>query len=148
MDRSIDMAEKRLKRSPVNKILGGLCGGLGEYFNVDPTIIRLIWVLAAFWIGVPAIIAYLIGLIAVSITEQKNGAEQEAVVSEQNEDAVKKPDIIAPKSHIIWGWLIIGVGVLILVQNLGFLDRIKEFVFPTILIIAGVWVLVKGFTHK
>jgi phage shock protein PspC (stress-responsive transcriptional regulator) len=36
---------KKLYRSGENRILGGVCGGIGEYFNVDPTIVRLIWVL-------------------------------------------------------------------------------------------------------
>ncbi len=34
---------KVLYRSGKNRILGGVCGGLGEYFGVDPTIIRLVW---------------------------------------------------------------------------------------------------------
>ena len=36
---------KKLYRSGKSKILGGVCGGMGEYLNVDPTIIRLLWVL-------------------------------------------------------------------------------------------------------
>jgi len=36
---------KRVYRSGKDRILGGVCGGLGEYFNIDPTIIRLIWIL-------------------------------------------------------------------------------------------------------
>lgn len=35
--------EKRLYRSRTNRVLFGLCGGLGEYFNVDPVLIRLLW---------------------------------------------------------------------------------------------------------
>ncbi len=35
--------EKRLYRSEENKMIAGVCGGLGEYFNVDPTLIRLAW---------------------------------------------------------------------------------------------------------
>ena len=35
--------EKRICRSKTQKMLGGVCGGIGEYFNIDPTIIRLIW---------------------------------------------------------------------------------------------------------
>lgn len=38
---------KQLYRSDTNKILFGVCGGLGEYFNIDPTIIRLLWVVFA-----------------------------------------------------------------------------------------------------
>lgn len=36
---------KRLYRSVKNKVLCGVCGGIGEYFQVDPVMIRLIWVL-------------------------------------------------------------------------------------------------------
>jgi phage shock protein C len=39
------MVAKKLYRSGKDKILGGVCGGMGEYLNVDPTIIRLLWVL-------------------------------------------------------------------------------------------------------
>jgi phage shock protein PspC (stress-responsive transcriptional regulator) len=36
---------KLLMRSATNSRLGGVCGGLGEYFDVDPTLVRLIWAL-------------------------------------------------------------------------------------------------------
>lgn len=38
---------KRLFKSSSNRVFCGVCGGLGEYFNIDPTIIRLLWVLIA-----------------------------------------------------------------------------------------------------
>lgn len=43
------MGPKRLYRSEKNKVLCGVCGGIGEYFSVDPVIIRLIWVLLMFF---------------------------------------------------------------------------------------------------
>ena len=39
--------DKKLYRVEQGKILAGVCGGLGEYFNVDPTIIRVAWALLA-----------------------------------------------------------------------------------------------------
>lgn len=39
------MEAKKLYRSVKNKVICGVCGGIGEYFNVDPVIIRLIWVI-------------------------------------------------------------------------------------------------------
>jgi phage shock protein C len=39
--------EKRLTRSEKERILGGVCGGLAEYFNLDPTLVRLVFVLLA-----------------------------------------------------------------------------------------------------
>lgn len=50
--------EKRLYRSRTNRMLGGVCGGLGEYLNLDPTVIRLIWVLAG--LSGAGLLAYLI----------------------------------------------------------------------------------------
>jgi phage shock protein C len=63
---------KRLTLSQTNKKIAGVCGGLGEYFDVDPTIIRL----AAIVIGLitavfPMVIAY---LIAWMIIPQKTAA--------------------------------------------------------------------------
>lgn len=38
---------KKLYRSSINRFLCGVCGGIGEYFNIDPTIVRLAWALFA-----------------------------------------------------------------------------------------------------
>jgi phage shock protein C len=58
------MAIKRLYRSMKNKILGGVCGGIAEYYNMDPTIVRLLWVFFSLMFGV-GILAYLIAWIIV-----------------------------------------------------------------------------------
>jgi len=53
--------ERRLYRSENNRVLLGVCGGFGEYFNVDPVIIRVITVLIAIFTAfIPTFIAYLI----------------------------------------------------------------------------------------
>ncbi len=55
---------KTLFRSRKYKILGGVCGGIAEYFNVDPILIRLLYLITAFltpW----AIAVYLIAWIAI-----------------------------------------------------------------------------------
>ena len=54
---------KRLYRSRTNKVIAGVCGGIGEYFDIDPVIIRLIWILFLF-IGA-GIIAYIIAWIVI-----------------------------------------------------------------------------------
>ena len=51
--------EKKLYRSNINKKIAGVCGGLAEFLNMDPTIIRLIWVLVVFF-GGAGLLAYLI----------------------------------------------------------------------------------------
>jgi phage shock protein C len=51
--------EKKLYRSDDNKILLGICGGIGEYFNIDPVIARLILVVLIF-LGFSGIFAYIV----------------------------------------------------------------------------------------
>ena len=55
------MDYKRLYRSNRDAMLGGVAGGLGEYFNLDPTIVRLLFVLLALVTAVfPMLLVYLI----------------------------------------------------------------------------------------
>jgi phage shock protein C len=55
---------KELRRDLSNKMLGGVCSGIARYLNVDPTVIRLLWVLSLFLIGT-GILAYLICWIVI-----------------------------------------------------------------------------------
>ena len=57
----------RLLRSRKNRMITGVCGGIGEYFNVDPTVIRLITILLFFIPGAPIIIAYLVAWIIIPL---------------------------------------------------------------------------------
>ncbi len=57
-------ARKRIYRDPDNKYIGGVCGGLGEYFRVDPLIIRVIFVVFSLVYGV-GFLVYLLLWIAV-----------------------------------------------------------------------------------
>lgn len=60
-----DMAKrKRLYRSGKNKVIAGVCGGIGEYFNIDPVIVRLVWVLFALAYG-SGLLAYIIAWIII-----------------------------------------------------------------------------------
>ena len=45
------MTSRKLYRSTQNKSIGGVCGGLGEYLDIDPTILRIIFVLAFLFAG-------------------------------------------------------------------------------------------------
>jgi len=53
------MPQKRLCRSRTEKMIAGVCGGIAEYLDVDPTIVRIVWVLVAFLAGT-GILLYLI----------------------------------------------------------------------------------------
>lgn len=55
---------KRLYKSSSNRMLSGVCGGIGEYFNLDPTLVRLAWVLFCV-MGGSGILAYIIAAIVI-----------------------------------------------------------------------------------
>lgn len=57
---------KRLFRSKENKIIAGVCGGIAEYFKIDPVIIRLIWVIMLFGYGF-GLLAYLIAWLIIPL---------------------------------------------------------------------------------
>jgi phage shock protein C len=57
---------KKLYRSRKNKVLAGVCGGIAEYFNQDPTIIRILWVILGLGMGV-GILAYVIAWVLIPI---------------------------------------------------------------------------------
>ena len=68
---------KKLYRSRSNKTLSGVCGGLADYFEIDVTIVRLIWV-AFFFLsyGFPTLMAYVIGSLIIPqepINDGRNG---------------------------------------------------------------------------
>jgi phage shock protein C len=58
--------KKKLYRSQTNKVIAGVCGGLGEYFDVDPVVVRLIWLFLVVCTGVlPGVIVYLLAILVV-----------------------------------------------------------------------------------
>lgn len=56
--------EKKLRRSAKNTMLAGVCGGIGEYFSIDPTLVRLAWVLFC-CLGGSGLLAYIIAAIII-----------------------------------------------------------------------------------
>lgn len=60
---------KRLYKSNYNKMVCGVCGGIAEYFNIDPTLVRLAWILFTF-AGGCGLIAYII--CAIIMPQQYN----------------------------------------------------------------------------
>jgi phage shock protein PspC (stress-responsive transcriptional regulator) len=65
---------RRLYRDPDHRVIGGVCGGLGAYFNMDPVVLRIIFVALLFITGGAAFLAYIILWIAVP--KAKNTAQR------------------------------------------------------------------------
>jgi phage shock protein C len=72
-------AEQKLRRSRHDKKIAGVCGGFGEYLGVDPTLVRLIWLVAVVF-GGTGLLAYLIAWI---VMPEEPLAETKAAVPAQ-----------------------------------------------------------------
>ena len=119
--------DKKLYRSTKNSMIAGVCGGVGEYFNIDPTIVRLLAVLLIFAEGI-GILLYIIAWIIVPRAEVIEGEVQ--VEKETN------------SKKYLPGLIIIGVGIIFLLNN--FIPWFHfHFIWPIILILLGVFLLVK-----
>ena len=67
------MAQKRLTRS-TNKMLAGVCGGIAEFFEVDPTLIRVAYAaLSIFTTGFPGLLLYLILMLIMPAAGSNDG---------------------------------------------------------------------------
>ena len=57
--------QRRLTRSMTDKMIAGVCGGIANYFNVDPTLVRIVFVVLALGGVLPGLLAYLIGWVVI-----------------------------------------------------------------------------------
>ena len=66
MVKTKNLKGKKLLRSKKNRVIAGVCAGIGEYFGIDSTVIRLIWVVLIIFTGFfPGILAYIIAWIII-----------------------------------------------------------------------------------
>lgn len=63
------MTNKRLYKSETDKKIAGVCGGVAEYFDIDPTIVRLVWAFSAAFGGSGLMLYILAALIMPSKSE-------------------------------------------------------------------------------
>lgn len=120
--------ERKLYRSRTNSMIAGVCGGLGEYLSVDPTILRVVAVLLIFAKGI-GLWAYLIGWV---IIPRRPVMEAEVVAPEKSEF-----------NRILPGLALILIGLIFLLNNLIPWFRFG-YLWPLILIALGVALLIKS----
>lgn len=139
------MAETKLYRSATDKMIGGVCGGLGEYFNVDPTVIRIVWVIIAL-LSFPAGLG--IGAIAygVSMFVIPRNPDEVSLMETQDMNTDEPPTRDIQSNGLIWGIVLILLALVVLSQTdiLPFHRRNGGGAFvPLVLIGVGVYLMFK-----
>ncbi|BDC35649.1 PspC domain-containing protein [Candidatus Methanoliparum sp. LAM-1] len=102
---------KRLYRSKKNKIIGGVCGGIAEYLDIDPTVIRIIYVLLTIFTEfLPGIIVYLLLWLIIPNEPEKDDEIKEIEKTDDiNQDNTSKALSIA---IIVLGAIFLIYGIL------------------------------------
>ncbi len=130
------MDTKRMRRSNSDKMIAGVCGGLGVYFNIDSTLLRLVFVLLLFAQGVGAIL-YLVLWIVLPSGEVMDGSSEKllSIVDQSRQAPHTSGDQIA---LIIGGTLVVFGGIFLLEEMSPVLFyTIRHFFWPAILILGG-----------
>lgn len=132
MPEKIDLKDRKLYRSQVNRMIGGVCGGVAEYFQVDPTLVRLVWITVSLFGGI-GIVVYIASLIIIPTNpNQKPSEDGESLIKDKT---------------LFWGSLLIIVGVFLLLRQFGLFYTFNfwhipwQSVWAIILIIIGVILL-------
>lgn len=121
--------EKRLYRSKTNKVLAGVCGGMGEYFGLDPNIIRLLAVLLFFAKGL-GLLVYIAAWILIPLRPE-------------GEEADRAAEIDHTWGAYLPGVLLIGLGLVLLMREFWYWFD-WDIVWPVLFIIGGVAVILYG----
>lgn len=95
---------KRIYRSQNDRILSGVCGGFAEYFSVDPSLVRLVWIFFTLF-GGSGILAYIFAMIIIP-------DEVEKLRVNRNQTSILKND-----KTILWGALLVFVGLILFFQH-------------------------------
>ena len=77
---------KRLYRSRTNRVFSGVCGGLGEYADMDPVVVRIIFVLATLFLGLPLIV-YLVAIFVIPLAPEEGAGAAAPVEKAANSAA-------------------------------------------------------------
>jgi phage shock protein PspC (stress-responsive transcriptional regulator) len=156
---------KKLYRSRDHRIIGGVCGGIAEYFEVDPTLIRIIFLILSFGMG-SGFLIYIVLLLIVplepvvgsearlssvdNLTEQAKTAVEKLASTAENAWA-HKPEEKPENEHqrdgfrAIFGLVIIVLGLVALLSVFMPMPHVAwRVVWPVILVIFGLSIIAKN----
>jgi phage shock protein PspC (stress-responsive transcriptional regulator) len=141
------MNSKKLYRSRKDKMIGGVAGGLAEYFEIDATLVRIIFVVTLF-IGGGGFLAYLIMWIVVPeepfvVVTPDTSAGQTTTGTATDPDAQKIYEHHRARKRNFFGTVLIVVGVLVLMDNFVPRFHFGDY-WPLILIAIGIALLMKS----
>jgi phage shock protein C len=137
--------QKRLYRSSANRVIGGVCGGLGQYLGIDPMLVRLAFVVLALVNGLGVLLYFIIWLLVPGKTDSELSGED--VMRANLEDMSAQARRVGGSLHTSQGAAIIGLVLVVA----GAMFLLKQFIpglsphllWPVLLIGLGVLLLAR-----
>lgn len=150
----------RLYRSDTDKVIGGVCGGLGEYLSVDPLLMRIAFAILAMasgigltlyilmWIFIPAVHADALTQKEVTRNNVQEIQEQAQEWGHKARETLSgAPSRKMGNQMLIAGAVLVGLGLLSLLRNFGLLTWISR-LWPLVLIAVGAVILLDNLRGK
>lgn len=147
----------RLYRSRKDRLIGGVCGGLGAYFAIDPVIVRLVFVVLAVWGGL-GFLGYLILWIIIPPEERMGAISQDVISSNVSEIEQQAHNLAqearetfsgrgAPTERTMWAAVgLIVLGVVLLVGNVFAIPFHR--LWPVVLVLFGVYLIYQAANRR
>jgi phage shock protein C len=155
--------KSRLERSNTNRVIGGVCGGIAEYLAVDPTLVRVVFVIGAFITAGLGVLVYIVLLILMPLPGQHAPFTTPSAPTATTETARMEgdPSVTAPASTVApvdpavhaaeaerrrmaFGYVLIALGVAFFLSNAGAFRFVQwQYLWPLVLIGVGVLFLVQ-----
>ena len=144
----------RLERSTTNKVIGGVCGGIADYLQVDPTLVRVFFVISIFLTAGLAVLGYIVLIVLMPLPGQAaplvkgSGASPSGDTAPTGDTTVMSapatlPDpAAAERRRATFGYFLVALGAVFLLSNLGAFRIVRwDLVWPLVFIGAGVLLL-------
>ncbi len=141
----------RLYRSSTNRVIGGVCGGLAEYFRVDATLVRILFVTLAIMFSGTGLPVYLLLWLFIPQRDVPFTDHDDSI--RQNVDDIKSTfgelrqrhwgDANSSDRLLIGGAILVGVGLLLLLRNLNVLSFFNG-LWPLGVIAVGILILIQN----
>lgn len=136
---------KKLRRSKKDKMLAGVCGGLGEYFGVDPIIFRILFFLLVAGGGVGVLLYIFLAIVVPEEgrDEQENLGDRARGFASEVKSGMQQSGLWQDRRNLV-GYLIILLGLFFLFNQLFPHSWVRwDFVWPVLIIVIGFWILIR-----
>lgn len=153
MERDYSGRERRLVRPVNGQVIGGVAAGLARYFNLEVTLVRIVFVVAAVAINFfPVVVGYVAAMFIIPAEDTGASSRAKDGTIDMEPDPGRSdsyhPRVDSDKAYFWMGIFIVGLGVYLLARNflpqyLVMWDYIRKAAFGSLLILGGLFLIIR-----